>query len=260
MNSLETPPFVPVQGVINIRCVGGFDVGSGKHVKPALIYRSGALGMITARGIEQLTALRISKAFDFRSESEIESYRMPAPVIPGLEIVKVPITEGQVFDPAALALRLQSFAEHELDAFLEIYTEILELGGPAFETIFRHIIAHPDEPFLVHCTAGKDRTGIFIAILLMILGVDDQAIIDDYALTTAGLEPVLPLLIKRFEKDTVYMANWQGTLNMGSSRPETMAATIEIIRSKYGGAENYLKIRTTLNEQDIQKVCEHLVV
>lgn len=51
-----------------------------------------------------------------------------------------------------------------------------------------------------------------------LLGVDDEAIIHDYSLTTAGLEPMIPLLTERFQKIATFRDNWQGTLNMGSSR------------------------------------------
>lgn len=88
-----------------------------------------------------------------------------------------------------------------------------------------------------------------------ILGVDDQDIVIDYALTTHGLEPAIPMLTARFQKNPVFRNNIEGAMKMGSSRsafphpdgygsliifayrPETMVATLQMIREKFGGAE-----------------------
>ena len=66
--------------------------------------------------------------------------------------------------------------------------------------------------------AGKDRTGLFAAVVLLLLRVPEEAIITNYTLTTAGLQPALPFLIARFKKDPIYADNWKGVVNMGSAR------------------------------------------
>ncbi|ESK87858.1 protein tyrosine serine phosphatase [Moniliophthora roreri MCA 2997] len=252
-------PFVTIQGVINARVVGGYTTSSN-IVKPAILYRSGDPSHITEKGIEQLRSLGIRHMFDLRADSEISSYAAATPSIGGVEIVKTPISQEKVFDPVSLAELMKQFETNELETFMDIYQSILELGGPAFEIILRHLLDKPDELCLVHCTAGKDRTGLLVALLLMVLGVDDQVIIEEYALTTIGLEPALPVLIERFKKNNVYRDNWQGTMNMGSSRPETMAAALEMIRNKYGGAEDYLKSHTSLDDNDIRNLRRNLLV
>jgi protein tyrosine/serine phosphatase len=99
-----------------------------------------------------------------------------------------------------------------------LYQEILEHGGAAFDAIFRHLRDHPDQPCLIHCTAGKDRTGIAVALFLMLLGVHDEYIVNDYALTTIGLAPAMPALVARFQKQAVFRDNMKGTMGMASSR------------------------------------------
>jgi protein tyrosine/serine phosphatase len=66
--------------------------------------------------------------------------------------------------------------------------------------------------------AGKDRTGLIAAIVLLLLGAPDEAIIRDYTLTTAGLLPAVPFLVARFKKEPAYNENWKGVENMGSAR------------------------------------------
>ncbi|KAK7052863.1 hypothetical protein VNI00_004182 [Paramarasmius palmivorus] len=257
---LSEPPFIAIQGVINARVVGGYKTSSPTSVKPVVLYRSGDPSHITEKGIEQLRTLGIRRIYDLRADSEISSYAAATPSIDGVEIVKTPISQEKVFDPATLVELMQKFETSELETFVDLYQNILELGGPAFETILKHLLDKPDEPCLVHCTAGKDRTGVLVALILMILGVDDKDIIEEYSLTTIGLEPALPALIERFKKNNVYRDNWEGAMNMGSSRPETMAAVLKMIRERYGGAEGYLKSHTSLDDNDIQHLRQNLLV
>lgn len=110
------------------------------------------------------------------------------------------------------------------------------------------------------------------------MGVEDRYIIDEYALTTVGLAPSMPHLLHKLQKMPVFRDNWEGLLNMGSSkyvrkgkrwqlcltdarivsfeliRPETMVATLRLIRAKYDGAEGYLKTQLNLDDEDIEKI------
>jgi len=261
VQDISSPPFIAVEGVFNIRSVGGYATSDPSLiVKPTALFRSGDPSRITEKGKNQFIALGVRRVFDFRATSEISSYKSPTPVIPGVEFIRVPVSDDNEYDPVSLALRMKQFEGNELETFLELYQEILASAGKAFEPVFRHVIENPEEPCLIHCTAGKDRTGLCTALLLMLLGVSDQDIVDDYALTTVGLQPVIPVMIERFKSITVYRDNWDGFLNMVSSRPETMAATLKMIREKYGGAEGYLKSHTSLSDEDLQTLRRNLLV
>jgi len=258
---ISSPPFVVVEGVINVRDLGGYATSnSDLVVKSSSVFRSGELSHITDHGREQLRALRITKIFDMRSDSEIASYKTEAPVIEGIEFVRVPVSQTEAYDLVSLAVRLQSFHTDELNTFVTLYTEILENGAGAFENIFTHLKNKPDEPCLVHCTAGKDRAGLFTALFLLLLGVSDDDIIHDYTLTTVGLKPVLPMLSERFQKVQVYRDNWEGLQNMGSAKPATMAATLKIIREKYGGVDGYFTGHTNLTEENLATIRKSFLV
>ncbi|KIK70730.1 hypothetical protein GYMLUDRAFT_51940 [Collybiopsis luxurians FD-317 M1] len=259
---LPSPPFVEVEGVINLRSVGGNSTQTGQMVKHNIIYRSGDVSGITKKGREQFAHLGVHTVFDFRADNEIKNYDSETPGIEGVEIIRAPAGIQNSFDPVSIAIRLKKWETDELDAFLTLYQEILETAAEAFRKVFLHLRDHPDRPCLVHCTAGKDRTGIFITLLMMvirlrkvgILGVEDSQIVEEYALTTIGLAPALPLLTKKLEKMQVFRENWKGATNMGSSKPETMAATLQLIQEKYGGAELYFKQFLNLNDDDIGKI------
>ena len=103
----------------------------------------------------------------------------------------------------------------------------------------------------------------------------------DYTLTTIGLEPALPALIERFKAHDVYRDNWEGTMNMSSSkwvlgllflepisstdpgvlqRPEWITVFLSKLREKYGTAESYVKSKVGLSDGDIEKIRGNLLV
>ncbi|KAE9400593.1 hypothetical protein BT96DRAFT_919426 [Gymnopus androsaceus JB14] len=253
-SSIPYPPFVDIEGVINIRSVGGYTTSTGRVVKPNIIYRSGDVSSITERGREQFTQLGVHVVFDFRADNEIKDYDSATPAIEGVRIIRAPAGIPNAFDPVSIAMRLKKYETNELEAFLVTYQEILETAGETFRKVFTHLRDYPDQTCLVHCTAGKDRTGMFIALFMMVLGVLDTQVIQEYALTSAGLAPVFHLLTRKFQNIAVFRDNWKGMIAMGTSKPETMTAILQIIREKYGGVEGYFKTHLQMDEQDIEKI------
>jgi len=138
---------------------------------------------------------------------------------------------------------------------------MLEERAGAFEVIFKHLKDKHDEPSLMHCTAGKDRTGIVAAIFLLLLGVSHEDIAKEYALTMIGLDPAHPMLFEHFKKLVPsYQDHLQGMINMGSAKPEVMVAVLEMIQEKFGGAEDYFKNHLHMTDDDILKLRQCFLV
>ncbi len=74
--------------------------------------------------------------------------------------------------------------------------DILAAGGPAFRTLFLHLRDAPSEACLIHCAAGKDRTGVAAALILAVAGVDDASITREFRLTEEGLKAMRPSVIR----------------------------------------------------------------
>ena len=95
--------------------------------------------------------------------------------------------------------------DEDVKGFVEAYHDILLSGGPAYASIFRYLATLPNaaesenqpQGALIHCTAGKDRTGMFFAVLLSYLGVPKQVIAEEYNLTELGLAPVRESVVER---------------------------------------------------------------
>ncbi|KAH9848933.1 protein-tyrosine phosphatase-like protein [Lenzites betulinus] len=277
--TLSSPPFIQIEGVFNVRDFGAgrpVSADATRRIKPLTLFRSGEVAHITERGIEQLRALAIAKVFDLRVDSEIAKNRTATRQIEGVDVVRAPIVQGG-WGSDEMASRLKQFEEDPLGAFMRTYTQILECGTSALEKVLLHLRDHADVPCLIHCTGpyisthrlrpsdsfrtgGKDRTGVFAAVILTLLGARDEDIVADYALTEVGMQPVLPMLGARLQKEAVFRDNWAGALRLGSSKPETMQAFLESVRREHGGVEGYLKTHTSLVDEDFERIRQNLLV
>ncbi|KAG6916110.1 hypothetical protein DXG01_008384 [Tephrocybe rancida] len=257
---LSSPPFVVVPGVINIRALGGASSLSPQtRIKPLHVFRSGELTRVDERGQSALRELGITTVFDLRSDGEIKRYESTTPDIPGIQVVRAPALTDDAWN-ADLTELLQRYKDEELNTHVEFYAKILEMAGPSYGLIFAHLRDKPSEPCLVHCTVGKDRTGVFAALFYLLLGANDADIASDYALTAAGLAPSAKAMEARFRAVPAFQENWEGFTKMGSSRAETMAAVVPMIREKFGGAEGYLKSHAGLTDDDLRIIRENLLI
>jgi hypothetical protein len=98
-------PFVAIDGVINIRSIGGYPTPSRSLLRSPSLFRSGELSGITSKGKDQLVSLGIHRVFDLRSDVEIAGYATSTPVVDGIEFVRVPVSKTRAFDPVDLAPR-----------------------------------------------------------------------------------------------------------------------------------------------------------
>ncbi|MGO4680029.1 alpha-L-fucosidase [Microbacterium sp. 2MCAF23] len=156
-----------IDGVVGLRDVGGIPAGSAR-VRPGRLYRSGALSDVDRRGAEQLRA-RVGRIVDLRSDDEVAE----APtVLADVEIVRLPLYHGS---PRSFFLDGYDLAG--------IYRHLLAESMPELVAAIRAIAE--GEAVLVHCTAGKDRTGLVIALALAAVGADRDEVVADYALTSS---------------------------------------------------------------------------
>jgi len=153
-----------------------------------------------------------------------------------------------------MAKKFKLYSANKTEAFMELYTQIMDNAGPSFRTILRHIRDNPNSGCIFHCTAGKDRTGILAALLLKLAGVDDQTIAEDYALTRVGREPAREKIMARLREEPLFASNNEAALNMFSCRSDTMVAFLVLLEEKYSGVEGYLKGVVQLTDEDISAV------
>ncbi|MBP2436623.1 hypothetical protein JOF34_001209 [Microbacterium amylolyticum] len=163
-----------IRGAYNLRDTGGYQAGGGA-TQWGRLFRSDALHNIGDDGRQKLTELGVRHIVDLRSSIE---RRMSPNALDGLNVQTHHVS---VFDDAAPEKQISRGV-----ALAPMYEYIVEERGQQLASAIR-VIAHDDDPVLVHCTAGKDRTGLVVAFALTVAGVDRDAVVADYAATEANL-------------------------------------------------------------------------
>jgi protein-tyrosine phosphatase len=209
-------------GLFNLRDLGGYPTANGAIPWRRLL-RSDALHQLDATGIRTLADVGLRTIIDLRTEMEAEAAPSPLDHL-AAATAHVSILGG---DLESLPL--------ELDA---IYRFMIEQRGDAVAAAIRLLCADGAYPALVHCSAGKDRTGIVIALVLSVLGVPDEAIAADYALSASYLDLDRTAAIGQLQAGTGLGESLTDEL-LGSP-PGLILAVLDQIRSEFGTAEDYL--------------------
>ncbi len=165
-----------IEGTHNFRDVGGYAAG-GSHTRYGQLYRSDALGAVTDVGAEALAELGIEVVVDLRSRLE-HAQDQGADPLPGAQHLLVPIYRGSrssIISDGHVSLEL-------------LYRQTLEESAYSFATAVAIIAESEMRPVLVHCTAGKDRTGLVVALALEAAGVDRTAVVADYTQSALNLD------------------------------------------------------------------------
>lgn len=185
-----------IEGLVNFRDTGGTPLTSGGTTRENVLFRSEGPAAITPRGLDQLAASPIGVIVDFRTELERRSAPDALPDSRPFRMVQLELLEGALPGMATIAPDGVMDADRisrilaAIPALGDLYIAMLANGSSAFAEVARLVASvTPDEPsaVLVHCTAGKDRTGVSIALLLDAVGADRQAIVADYASSAANL-------------------------------------------------------------------------
>ncbi|XEV00454.1 hypothetical protein FSHL1_005741 [Fusarium sambucinum] len=231
--ALSSKPFIPTRSLLNIRDLGAVP---GSAIHPGHIFRSGMLDSVAddPEAISWLSS-NIKTVFDLRSKEERAAY--PSPKVPSIKFVfceritayPQPIPADFTMDDGSAAWREQLMA-------------VVTAYKPTIRAILQHVRDKPEEPFLFHCTAGRDRTGVVAGLLQTLAGTKQTDVILDYMLSRIGIEPARERLTL-FVMETVGVEDTEvpGFWNMVSLRPTFWEAFVEGVNAEYGGWNGYVK-------------------
>jgi protein-tyrosine phosphatase len=230
--------------VFNFRDVGGYPGQDGRLVRWRRLYRSGTLASLADDDRPAFEALGIRTVVDLRRKSELDRQG------------RVPEWNGLAYHNIAPDHR-----EWTLDPYLDgddlvryladRYQELAEEGAAGLATAIGVIADEKAAPVVVHCLAGKDRTGVVCALTLSLLGVGDDDIDADYALSTEGNQRFVAWARNNGHPDLV-MQPWF------LSPPGTMAAFLAELRGRHGSVERYLA-GAGLERDQIDALRRHLL-
>jgi len=269
-NDLPSPPFTHVPGLANFRDAGGYSIEGkpGKIVRRGVVYRSAEFAQLQDEGVAVLRPLGITHVFDLRSVTELaKTGSQPPKTWEGAARVFAPVFLNKDYSPEALALRFRNYSEGP-EGFVKAYSAILASAAEPdhpyapFRTILEHIASSPTPPapFLVHCSAGKDRTGVLVAIVLALCGVAETTIALEYSLTDLGLAPRKEAIVRRLMAGDELFGDRERAERMVSARKENMLGTLAFIRERYGSVESYVVDHLGVSPVAVERIREKLVV
>lgn len=226
MTTMETHErIVPVQGIQNLRHMGGYGTRTGRVTSPDLI-RAASLHRMTEDEATELARLGVRTVVDFRSEGERKELVTPALAHHGIAMVEAAVFQSDA-SPVAL--------EGEFPGFAVVYQTFLETGQTAYRML-AETIASTEGRLIFHCAAGKDRTGVAAALLLDLVGVEDADILTDYSLSAALLAPMLPEWKAGMAARGLDPSRAERML---ASEPDDMASLLVHLRERWGSAAGY---------------------
>lgn len=192
MRAMPSHPdrLIPLQGVSNFRDLGGYVGDGGRPLRWRQLFRSDHFGALTDADRAQLAMLGIARSFDFRGVNERAAtpYHLPGVVQHPLSIE--PTVVQRLQDLAAAGAQVTVPVVQDLMA--DLYRALVLDQSHRFQALFDHLLV-ADAPVVFHCTAGKDRTGVAAALILLALGVPRAVVLQDYLLTNQHYRhPPLP--------------------------------------------------------------------
>ena len=223
-----------LQGAPNFRDLGGYPGRDGRPLRWQRLFRSDHLADLTPADRARLAPLRLARTFDFRGVDERAAtpYDLGGATQHSLAIEPTVVQRmNDVVDAGqALTAPLVTALMHEL------YRALVNDRADRFAELFEHLL-ESDVPSVFHCTAGKDRTGIAAALVLLALGVPRDVVRQDYLLTNE-LAPDPPPARADTPADA-WAVLW-------GVQPAFLDTALEVIDSDHGGVERYLARRLRL--------------
>src|SRR5215471_14115187 len=214
-----------LNGVRNLRDVGGYPTADGRRIRWRRLYRSDCLDQLDAAGQAWLVDAGLRSVIDIRDNTELAQRPNVFAASKDVAYRHFPLWTGP--PPPGFEPDLREGYRREVDLLGRRLVELLEE------------LLQPDVlPTLVHCAAGKDRTGVAIAIILAAVGTEPGRIADDYSLSQTCLGPEYVTETRAWVLSNGWdWAVWEHTVG---TPPERMLKTLAYIDARYGNVERYL--------------------
>ncbi|MCB1687563.1 MAG: tyrosine-protein phosphatase [Halioglobus sp.] len=247
------PRYIPGLEARNVRDLGGYETATGQRVKAGLLYRSGFLSQLPKDKEAQLASLGIQHICDLRSTAERQE--KPDPDLDWQTIAGCASSASEAsmssFTEAIKTVQQGGDVDWE-QLIIQGYSAMPTQYAAPLKALYASLLENPGEPTLFHCTAGKDRTGVAAALLLLMLGVDEQTVIDDYTISEMALQYQGDSI-----KSTAYPRELLEQPALRATNASYIQATLSSIRRQYGSLDRYYQEVLDLSGEDIALLRKH---
>jgi protein-tyrosine phosphatase len=243
---------VPFSTVFNFRDLGGYPAADGRKVRWGQIYRSDGLHRLAEDDFEEFAAIGVHTVLDLRRPDELAA-------------------DGRIADSLGLDYHHVNFhadlwPEHTLGPeampryLADRYAEMADggiTGRNGVAASLRLLASSQAAPLVFHCAAGKDRTGVLAALALSLVGVGDDDIADDYALTEQA-ERRFHAWRRSVSPDGPEEAGHAPAWMINPCPREAMLQFLTELRERHGSVEAYAR-RTGFSDPELARLREHLL-
>lgn len=221
---------LPIEGCLNFRDAGGWPTLDGGVTGTGRLFRADDPIRLTERGRAAVDALGLVAVIDVRQEAQVR--RSPGFCEPA-RTVHLPLMDQVIDRNAPPPLER---AEHLAD----LYDSMLTTAGPAFARVVDLLGAHLERgPALVHCAYGKDRTGLIVAMVQALVGVRDDDIVAEYALSDEPVRARRAWLLDEPRPDDPDIAKVSALLFTAPA--EAMAVLLGRMRARHGSTQEWVR-------------------
>jgi protein-tyrosine phosphatase len=253
---------VALHGAFNFRDVGGLPAAGGRPVRRGLLFRSDSLSRLTPADLQTVQGLGLRTVVDLRATRERASAPDRLPQGQGIRCVHLPMR-----DPTVPESRLRMMAElvlrgpsTDLGALLrQHYTAFAFQCGASVGALLRLIADEANLPLLVHCTAGKDRTGFTVAVVLRILGVSVEDVLADHLVTNELLRPALPRYVRMLRWLSLGRLTEAQMMPLLEARAEDLEDVLREIEVRHGSIERWLEEECGVGAEHRERIAQALV-
>ena len=237
--ALVTERRLGLQGSPNFRDFGGYRSADGQQVKWGYLFRSGHLARLTDIDLELVASLELDLICDFRQETEQFSEPSRLPIERPPVICSLPIAPGNNSGFLRQAGGVVPGPEAMFEFMVAVNRELAMEEAGVYRRMFAEILSRDDARYLVHCAAGKDRTGFAAALMLLALGVPEDVVVKDYLLSSRFF--IAETEVERARaKYQLTASDSDAILPMLQVNDAYLRAALEVIRSNYPSVEIYL--------------------
>jgi protein tyrosine/serine phosphatase len=234
-----------LEGVANFRDYGDYATAAGARIRPQRLYRSASHALATDADLEIIDGLNLAVVVDLRRP--VERQRAPSRRPAGFtgQVIATEIGADEEDDPWWQFVANSDLSEEAFRNYLARYYRHAPFDPKLVDVFARYFLAlaEAEGPVLIHCAAGKDRTGILAALTHQMIGVHDDDIIADYLLTNEaiGMDQRVPLMQQAIA-DGVGRAPSEAAVRVAMSvEAAYLAGALETIATRSGGVDAYLK-------------------
>lgn len=232
--------------VLNFRDMGGIAAQDGRLVLPRRLYRSSRLSALDPAGAQAIAhaPCNIGTIIDLRTQ--LERTRRPDPEIEGVEQIACPLVPkralGVVLEDGNLGeLIRREWDPDTYDVCVTYRAMLAPAVAPQWKRLFHELLEAKDHGVLIHCTNGKDRTGVAAAIVLTALGASEEDVMRDYLASNETLASHRQELLDDLATSGVRPSIGQKVGPLLEARPEYLNAAFDAIDDNYGGFAGFME-------------------